>query len=364
MDQQFDLKAFWRENEKCFVRFSTDKPRAPLLIGFEDHFMINFVPMESTIRYYMDPAYTIDMNCHANDILEREIGARFYPEDNIYYIKGIFEILMGARRIINERNTPWIKTSIEDIEGVKKLIRYAENWDPSPKAIPDSWREEKEKLMKQRGKHLHFAHMMNGPATVASNILGITNLCIFIMEEPEVMDEFFRVMSEKYIAFYETALLEDHGVIAREGLWVNDDNCYLFSPSQYERFCAPFLQKMYDNFAPLPHHLRRQHSDSAMGHLMGILNDLGVNEVNLGPEIHPLAIRKALPRAVIHGQMPPFVLRDGTKEEITAYIKRDFEAVGMDGGLTMGLAGVTPESTPMENIRHYMYEVARLTKYK
>ena len=364
MDSSFDLKGFWLENQECFTPFSTNKPRVGFGLGLEDHFLINFIPMESTITYYTDPAFTIDIHYKANDILEREIGKRHYPEDNIYYVKGAFEVLMGTKRIIHERNTPWLESEVESIEDVKRLINYAEKWDAKKQSIPDDWRAAKERLKRERGKHLRYAFGTNGPATLACNMLGTTNLCYFIMDEPEVMDDFFEIMTAKYIEFYDVITLEDEGVVSKEGMYINDDDCNLIPPREYERFCAPFLKKLFDKYAPLPHHKRQQHSDSRMGHLMGILNDLGVNEVNLGPEIHPLDIRKAMPNAVICGHTPPFVLRDGKKEEIIDYVKRNFEMLGADGGYVECLAGVVPESTPLENMRTYMHAVHTYTRYR
>ena len=362
MDDSFDLKYFWQENKKCFMPFSVEKPRVPLALMFDDHFLLHLLPIESTFRYYNDPSYTIEVNCRANDLLEKEIGLRCYDEQGIYYIKGAFEVLMGSKRNINEGNTPWLESPVQDIDDVKKLILFAQSWDIRKKPIPDTWLEEKEKLQK-KGKQLYFAHGMNGPATIACNMLGTSNLCYFIMEEPEIMDEFYAIMAEKYIEFYETVMMIDHGKVNREGLGINDDNCYIFPPEQYERFCAPFVKKCFEKFAPLPGHRRRQHSDSHMPHLMKILYSLGVNEVNFGPKIHPLDIRRVMPKAVIHGQMPPFVLRNGSKDEINECVKRDFEAVGADGGLVESLAGVVPESTPFENIRNYMYAVHKYTRY-
>jgi uroporphyrinogen decarboxylase len=363
MDQSFDLKNFWKENRECFKPFSTDKPRVPLAIMFDDHFLLHLVPVESALRYYTDPSYTIDVHCRANDVLEREIGLRSYSEDKIYYIKGAFEVLLGTKRIIQEGNTPWLESPVESIDDVKELIMRAEAWDVKRNAIPDEWKREKEKLHINRGKQLLFGHGMNGPAVLACNMIGMTNLCVFMIEEPEVINEFFTVAAEKYIEFNEAVMLEDNGYVSREGLGVNDDTCYLFPPEQYERFCVPFLKKCFDHFAPLPHHRRRQHSDSNMPHIMPFLNNLGVNEVNFGPEIHPLDIRKALPGAMIHGQTPPSVLRNGTNEEIIRYVKRNFDTIGDDGGYVESLAGVIQESTPLENIRNYMHAVHTHTRY-
>lgn len=198
---------------------------------------------------------------------------------------------------------------------------------------------------------------------MACNLLGTTNTCMFIMDEPDVMDAFFKVTAEKYIEFYETVYRLDRGTLPQNGFGVNDDDCYLFPPKQYERFCAPFLNTLFQKFAPNPGDLRRQHSDSNMAHLMGILNDLGVNEVNFGPEIPAEEIRKAMPDAYIHGQIPPFLLRNGTRDEIFEAVKHDFDSVGADGGLCISLAGVVPESTPLENIRFLMEAVDTLTRY-
>jgi uroporphyrinogen decarboxylase len=101
----------------------------------------------------------------------------------------------------------------------------------------------------------------------------------------------------------------------------------------------------------------------AMGRLMGILADLGVNEVHFGPTIHPLEIREAMPNAMIHGQMPPSTLRDGTPQEIIDVVRRDIECVGGDGGLVECPAGAVPIGTPVESIRVYMWAVQTYGRY-
>jgi len=355
-EPSFDLQAFWRENRQCFEPFSTRKPRVGLTWILEDHFITHLVPMESTVRYYTDPGCTIDMHVQANDLLEREIGARFYPEDVVYYIKGTLEILLGARRVIHESNTPWIESDVQTIDDVKALIDRAARLDLLS-AVPDEWRRQKETLRRERGKTLYFGHGISGPATMACNLLGTTNTCLFIMDQPDVMEAFFEMLAEKSVEFCAAFQMEDTGMVRREGFGINDDDCYLFPPRQYERFCAPFVKKLFDAFAPAPHHPRRQHSDSAMGHLMGILNDLGVNEVNFGPEIPIADIRRAMPRAVIHGQMPPFTLRNGSPEDILRRVREDIDLAGHDGGLIESPAGVVPESTPLRNLRAYMWAV-------
>ena len=360
----FDVHTFWNENRECFSPFSVSKPRVPLVLIFEDHFLMNLIQMESTHRYYASPAYALEMQTKANDLLDSEIGLRPYGEEVTYYVKGAFEVRMGAKRVIREGNTPWLETVVEDIDDIKAINQKLETWDAKRQAIPEEWLMAKHELKSKTGKQLRFAHMLNGPATMACNLLGTTNTCIFIMEEPEVMKEFFTLAALRYGEFYEVACLEDLGYVPKDGLCINDDDCYLFPPTQYENFCVPFMKHLFDTFAPHPQHLRRQHSDSAMGHLLGLLNGLGINEVNFGPELHPADIRRAMPKAIIHGQTAPYLLRNGTEQEIWAAVARDFEAVGKDGGLVQSVAGVVPESTPMANIRAFMQAVHTLTRYE
>ena len=126
---------------------------------------------------------------------------------------------------------------------------------------------------------------------------------------------------------------------------------------------APMLARLFAEFAPAPQHRRHQHSDSDMGHLMSILNDLGVNAVNLGPNIRPADIRRAMPKAVIEGQMPPFTLRNGTRNEIITLVRRDIDEAGADGGLVECTAGSVAGGTPLENILLYMWAVEQYGRY-
>jgi uroporphyrinogen decarboxylase len=366
MSYDIDVRAFWQENERCMAPFTTDKPRMPLTFWLDDHFVLQEMALPSTVRYFTDLEYRLEINRACNERLEAALGKHFYPEKTIHRYKGDFEVAMGAGREITEGNTPWIvPIEVDGINDVKRWIDWASRMDVRKAAIPDDWYEEKARFEAASGAELHLAGFGNtGPATLACNILGTTNVCLFIMDAPEVMRSFFEVLCDRYIEYYELVSTENLGYVPREGFGINDDNCFLFSPRKYEALCAPFVRRLFSAFAPAPHHWRRQHSDSAMGHLMGILHDLGVNEVNLGPSIHPREIREAMPNAVIHGQMPPFTLRNGSAQEIIELVKRDIDCLGGDGGLVECPAGAVPIGTPLENIRTYMWAVQEYGRYE
>lgn len=361
--RDLDARSFWQENEQCLAPFSMAKPRVPLTFWLDDHFMQGIVALPSTARYYTDFEYRRVVHRACNRLLAPVLGKQFYPEDEILYHKGEFEVLCGARRVIKQGMTPWLETTVSSIADAKALTARLARLDVGKAAITDEMRQIKQQFHERTGARLRFEHSWTGPATLACNVLGTTNVCYWMMDETDALADFMTVLCHRYIEYREAVVTEDRGAVDRAGIGVNDDCCYLFPPRHYERLCAPFLARFFAAFAPAPQHRRRQHSDSDMAHLMTILNDLGVNEVNVGPTIQPLAIRRAMPRAVIHGQIPPFVLRDGTAADIIAAVQRDIESVGGDGGLVECPAGAVPVGTPLENLRQYVWAVQTYGRY-
>lgn len=360
-----DVKAFWEENEKCFEPFTTKKPRVPIGFWLDDHFLLEYMNLPSTIKYYKDILYRNAINKQFNDDMEKALGRRFHNEDYRPELEPIrFEVIMGSYWNLSEGGTPWLESNVESIENVKALIKKYEKMNLHNEIFPKDWHEARKQYENENGKTLKLGGSFSrGPATMATSILGTENTCIFMMDEPEIMDEFFALLVDKLVEYHNILMEETQNQENRHGYGFNDDNCYLFPPNQYERFCAPFLKKVFDTFAPGKQDRRHQHSDSDMGHLMPILSDLGVNRVNLGPNLHPATIRKAMPKTVIEGQMPPFTLRNGTPEEIIELVKRDIDAVGGDGGLVEVTAGSVAGGTPIENIIAYMWAVNEFGRY-
>lgn len=365
MKYELDVKAFWEENAKCNIPFSTNKPRVPIHFWLDDHFIIEEMKIPSTLEYYNNEDYRIKVHKEFNDRVEKVLGRRFVGESKSYRLAlNRFEVVMGSKLVLTEGGTPWLESTVESIDDVKKLIDRAQKLDMEKAVLPEGWEKEKERLEKETGREVQFGGGgSRGPATMATSILGTVNTCMFIMDYPEVMDDFFEILTDKLIEYNETMSKYTGHPINRTHFGIADDNCYLYPPKQYERFIVPSMQRLIKEYAPEPHHLRHQHSDSDMGHLMGILNDLGINAVNFGPNIHPLDIRKAMPKALIQGQMPPFLLRNGTPEEIINTVRRDIDTVGQDGGLVECTAGSVAAGTPLENILIYMWAVHTYGRY-
>jgi uroporphyrinogen decarboxylase len=109
---------------------------------------------------------------------------------------------------------------------------------------------------------------------------------------------------------------------------------------------------------------RYQHSDSAMAHLLDQQYELGIREVNYGPEVDVGLIREKMPDAYIHGQMPPLLLRNGSPEVIRQRVIDDFRKAGATGGLDVTTAGSLAAGTDVGRMRWLMWVVQNECRYQ
>jgi uroporphyrinogen decarboxylase len=100
-----------------------------------------------------------------------------------------------------------------------------------------------------------------------------------------------------------------------------------------------------------------------MGHLLDFQYNLGIREVNYGPEVDAAVIRTKMPDAMIHGQLPPLLLRNGSPQEIENRIRDDFRKAGETGGLTVTTAGSLAAGTGVGRMRWMMQVVQEHCRY-
>lgn len=352
-----NVERFWEENRLCEGKpFRTDKPRAPLTLGLDDHWLLDNLGIASTRRYYLDAEYRAEVNRSGNARCNTEIGLAPFSEEVQLPGPRRIEELMGCKVEIVDGSTPWLEAGYEAAPELEKALEAFERMDGT--ALLDRALEGGRTRRQAPGERVQWSR---GPATVATSVLGTERFLTWLYDEPELMERFFDVLAQVMIRYYE-ALAEAEGAAIRGMAWL-DDNCALLSAPMYERFCYPCLKRVTQRFAPRPDDFRFQHSDSAMEHLLPILATLNLHGVNLGPTLSAVSIRKQLPRAAIHGQVAPMTVRNGSREEIEAEVRRDFEAVGADGGLVLTTAGSIPAGTSFESIRWLMEAVETRCRY-
>jgi uroporphyrinogen decarboxylase len=193
-----------------------------------------------------------------------------------------------------------------------------------------------------------------------TSVLDAQTLFFWFYDHPELMQRFRDILAKKMVGL--NTILREFSSNNQPGWWITDDNSALFNRQLYAEYCVPVLHIVLDALAPGGAY-RYQHSDSAMGHLLDFQYNLGIREVNYGPDVDAALIRTKMPDAMIHGQLPPLLLRNGSPQEIENRIRDDFQKAGETGGLTVTTAGSLAAGTGVGRMRWMMQVVQEHCRY-
>jgi len=359
LSADLDLAAFWAENRAC-AGFTENKPRCFLSFSPDDHWLFEFLQVESTIAYYEDKTCRDRLHREANRVTIDYVGKAFFDEDTWAHEPKRIENLFGSEFVVLESGTPWLQHVTEDPVEFSGFLDRAEEIDLESWTLPDDFRREWEqrKLAGQQMPDLGTGS--RGPATIMTTVLNPETFFLWTYDHPELIARFSAILARKMVEL--NRVLRRFSGTEQTGWWITDDNSALFSPPLYRDLCFPVLKEVLEALAP-GDALRYQHSDSAMGHLMDQQRLLGINQVNYGPEVDAADIRKALPDAMILGQMPPFLLRNDTAQQICDRTRDDFAKAGSGGGLHVTTAGSLAAGTGVGRMRWQMKCVQEHCRY-
>ena len=354
-----DTSAFWEENEAC-REYTTNKSRCAIQFSPDDHWVFEFMQVPSTLRYYQDKAYRDDLHRQVNQLTREHVGRTFFEEDTWEHSPKRIENLFDCDFEYHEGGTPWFVPATDDPAIFSRILDQAESTDVKLWALPEEFLTEWE-ARKAEGKEMPLLGAgSRGPATIMSSVLSVETMFFWFYDHPDLMRRFRDILANKMVEF--NSLLREFSENKQPGWWITDDNCALFNPKLYQEYCVPVLDKVLSAMAP-DNAIRYQHSDSAMGHLLDFQYNLGIREVNYGPEVDVALIREKIPDAMIYGHIPPFLLRNGSPDEIKARILNDFQKAGQTGGLTVTTAGSLAAGTGIGRMRWMMQVVQEHCRY-
>jgi len=359
LTEDLDVESFWEENALC-QGFTLDKPRCSLSFSPDDHWIFEFADVSSTLRYYQDKAYRDELHRKVNAITQEYVGRSFFSEDTWEHEPHRIENLFGCIFSYHEGGTPWLTPVTDDPDEFAEVLDRAEATDMRTWALPWAYRDEWESR-KAAGKPLPLLGTgSRGPATIMTSVLKAESVFYWMVDHPDLMHRFRDTLAEKMVEL--NTVLREFSNNPHQGWWITDDNSALFNRRFYREYCYPILDRVLNAMAPGDAR-RYQHSDSAMGHVMEMQYELGIREVNYGPEVDAALIRKTMPDALINGQLPPFLLRNGSAGEIEAHVISDFEKAGSTGGLNIATAGSLAAGTGVGRMRWLMKCVRDGTRY-
>ncbi len=359
LSEDLDVEAFWEENAAC-ERSGAGKPRCAMSFSPDDHWLFGFLEAGSTLRYYSDKPYRDALHREANLVTREYLGKAFFDEDSWESSPKRIENLFGSEFAYTEGGTPWLSPVTDDAAEFARILDRAEGLDLRSWCLPEAFLREWEER-RASGKELpRLGTGSRGPATIMTSVLRPETVIYWMFDHPELMRRFRDLLASKMVELNE--VLRDFSGNSEPGWWITDDNCALMNVELYREYCAPVLREVLGAMAPAGSR-RYQHSDSSMGHLLEEQAALGINSVNYGPEVDPGLIREKLPEAEINGHMPPFLLRDGSPEQIRRRTISDFEKAGASRRLVVTTAGSLPSGTGVGRMRYQMKLVDEICRY-
>jgi uroporphyrinogen decarboxylase len=297
----------------------------------------------------------------ANRWLQEYVGRSFFDEDTWQTSPKRIENLFGSEFAYHENSTPWLTPATQDPDEFARILDRAEAVDLESWALPDDYRAEWAQRQVDGKPMPKLGSGSRGPATVMTSVLPIETVFFWFIDYPELMQRFRDLLAEKMIELNQ--VLRAFSGNDQPGWSILDDNSALFNIRLYREYCYPVLERLLETLAPVPAR-RFQHSDSSMGHLIDMQYALGIRVVNYGPTVDAGLIRSKMPEAMIQGQVPPFLLRNGTPEAIRQQVRDDFRKAGGGGGLTVTTAGSLAGGTGLGRMRWLMQVVQDDCRYQ
>lgn len=185
-----------------------------------------------------------------------------------------------------------------------------------------------------------------GPMVTAGFLMGISDLMIGLVTQPEETNQFLETITTTIISWLHAQLKR---VREPEGILLLDDIVGMVSLKHYQAMVAPHLQRIFDEFDGL---IRIYHNDTPCDHLHGALAEAGFDVFNFSHKADIGEVKRKMGhRVALMGNVAPLDLGvRGTAEEVeqAAYACLDKAAPG--GGMILSFGGGVSPQTPVENI--------------
>ncbi|OPZ04157.1 MAG: Uroporphyrinogen decarboxylase (URO-D) [candidate division BRC1 bacterium ADurb.BinA364] len=321
-------------------------------------------------RYQNDEPWALALNRAYNDRAERIVGRRLLdetpsdPRRRFPPIKQLHDVFEA--RNVWSAGSWWLERSARNEDELARLLDRVEARIAAMREflLPENWNEEKERLL-GLGVKPPLYRGQRGPVTFATSVYGVEDLLFLIMDNPALAARFRDAILGAMLAIART-LDAEAGLAPSQPprrFQFNDDNCYLLNPEMYEFFGFPILKGVFDAYCPGPRDDRRQHSDSAMSHLLPVLAKLDLTWTNFGPTVTVAEIREHLPHAVIHGQLAPFTFSRNDERGMVEEFRRDFAMASEKRGLVFATAGSINNGSRLTGLRLLMSTIQREGRY-
>lgn len=190
----------------------------------------------------------------------------------------------------------------------------------------------------------------DSPFMAAVDMIG-SNFYAWLCEAPEQCKELLRKITDRYVEV-ETEYRKASGKPLGDGLGYSDDSAQIISLELYRKFCVPVGKQLYDTFGCNRHDGRLMHLCGRNVHLHdALLNDLQITMLSgYGSENRPEEMASLAGKVLLHGNVSPITLHQGTLHDVEAETMHILEVLAPYGGVILGDGYNVAPGTSISNL--------------
>jgi uroporphyrinogen decarboxylase len=200
--------------------------------------------------------------------------------------------------------------------------------------------------MEDAGHRVRFS-VSRGPLNIASFLMGVTELMIAILTEPEKILRLMRIITDFLKQWHE---IQRNTFPSIDGIMMLDDIVGFVGEDDFLTFGYPFLKEIYD---AAPVKVKFFHNDADFRASVKHYPDMGVNLFNPGVQMTVNEIKDATGnRLSVLGSIPPRdVLAAGAPEVVEQEVKSLLGELKDRSRFILSCSGGMPPGVSSENIR-------------
>jgi len=327
--ERFKQAARLEEPDQVPVGLIVDSPWLPGYAGMD------------TRDYFLFPDQWLEINL---GLLDRFPEAVWLPGFWVEYGMAAEPSAFGAKVLFHPNQPPSIESVVTDLA----FWAGAKPADPQKAGLmPLVLRlyEVMEERLQAEGLGIRMV-CARGPMTTAGWIVGISNLLMEFITNPEQVTRFLETITTTLILWLRAQL---DTLRQPEGIMLLDDIVGMVSKRHYEELIHPHLQRIFDEFDGL---IRVYHNDTPCMHLVESLAEANFDVFNFSHEMDIAEVKAKMGhRVALMGNVPP--LEVGVREPPEVVERSALECLDKGapgGGMILSFGGGVSPGTPAENI--------------
>jgi uroporphyrinogen decarboxylase len=294
-----------------------------------------------TRDYFLFPDRWLEINL---GLLDRFPEAVWLPGFWVEYGMAAEPSAFGAKVLFHPNQPPSIEPVVTDLAFWAK----AKPADPQEAGLmPLVLRlyEVMEERLQAEGLGIKMV-CARGPMTTAGWVVGLSNLLMELITNPEQVTRFLDTITNTLIRWLHAQL---DTLRQPEGIMLLDDIVGMVSKRHYEELIHPHLRRIFDEFDGL---IRVYHNDTPCMHLVESLAETNFDVFNFSYEMDIAEVKAKMGhRVAVMGNVPP--LEVGVRELPEVVERSALECLNKGapgGGMILSFGGGVSPGTPPENI--------------